>query len=645
MKLEFIRLINFRQFFGEQIADFSFFGDLNVSVFHGSNGAGKTSIFSAINWCLYEAGVDEIGQLVSKEAVSRAKDGEKIPCVVTVGFLHESHKYIAERVLTYTKAGRDIKKEETKFYISRTKEAGDSDTIRNPIGFMNSILPSNVRPYFFFDGEKMDDLTKAGSNQIEDAVRNIMRLPTIERAQTHLQEIAGDFRKEIKSKGSHELETLIGREEVIRDRKEQLLKRKEEVREEIRLGRQQIEDIENKLRGTEAAKTLQIHRDSVQQMLKDLEKREEEILKTIQKLVNRSYLSMLSGVSQKALSIVNQKREKGEIPSGIREQFIKDLLEKGICVCGREFVIEDDAYAHLKSLLKHTASGKLENEVGKLGGNIQALSISASTSVDSLIDRCKEIATLKDNVTRLYAELDDVKRQLVGTSIDEIVSLERRRGTFQRQLETSLSEQGRIESDLTSIEKQLKGVQEERESAEKKEKEITILVRKERLAQRAADAVARIKDEFFEKTRQEIEAKTKIVFSTLAWKQDHFQDVCLDQDFKLEVIDRWGTPTRKELSAGERQILSLSFITAMSQLSGEEAPLVMDTPFGRLSGNHLATVAENLPNLTPQLILFVTDREWDEVSKTRLEPKTGVQYDLCFNEKTGCTEITEACYE
>jgi DNA sulfur modification protein DndD len=645
MKLEFVRLINFRQYFGEQTADFSTFGDLNVSVFHGSNGAGKTSLFCAINWCLYDAGIGGIGQLLSKEAFARAKEGELIPCVVSVGFIHNGHKYIAERVTNYVKIGREAKLEKSEFYLTQTKKSGDSESIPNPIGVMNSILPSNIRPYFFFDGEKMDELTKAGSNEIEEAVRNIMRLPTIERAQVHLQEIADEFRREIKKKGSHLLEELITKEENIRLRKEQSIKRKEEVREAIRLGRHQIEDIDNQLRGSEAAKEIQNHRDSIQKMLVDLEGREEAILKTIQKLVNRNYLVMLSEVSEKALLIVNQKREKGEIPSGIREQFIKDLLESGICVCGRKFSSEDEAHQHLTSLLKHTASGKLENEVGKLGGNIQSMSVSAASSSEALNDRCKEMAKIKENITRLYAELDDVKRQLIGTSIDEIVALERRRSISQRQLETSLAEYGRIDSDLNSIENQLDEIKKQREAAETKEKEIDLLVRKERLSQRAADAVAKIKDEFFEKTRQEIEAATKEVFSKLAWKQDHFQDVCLDQDFKLEVIDRWGTPTRKELSAGERQILSLSFITAMSRLSGEEAPLVMDTPFGRLSGNHLTAVAENLPNLTPQLILFVTDREWDEASKTKLEPRTGAQYDLCFNEKTGCTEIAETCYE
>jgi len=645
MKLEFIRVINFRQFHGNQMVDFSFHGDLNVTVFHGSNGAGKTSLFSAINWCLYEEGTDNIGQLVSKEAVSLALDGENIPCVVSIGFFHYGQKYIAERIAEYKKILNKPKLEKKDFSLTQISRTGDSIIIHNPQGVMNSILPENVRPYFFFDGEKMDDLTKGDTNQIEDAVRNIMRLPTIERAQTHLQEIANEFRKEIRKKGSHELEAIIEREEKIRERKEKLIKRREDLKEEIKLAKQKIDDIEVKLRGTEATKELQNLRDSLQNRLDDIERTTKNNIRFIQKLINKNYILLLDECSKKTLNIVNQKREKGEIPSGIREQFIKDLLEKRICVCGREFSTEDEAYKHLYSLLKRTTSSKLENEVVKLGGSIHAISLFVNTNNESLNEECKKIAENHETSERLYAQLDDIKRKLTGTSIEEIVDLEQKRTKFKRSVELNFNEIGGIENELKNLENNLEDIEKQRVNAQKKEKELSLLVKKENFAQRAADSVEKIKDEFFETTRVEIEKKTKEIFSTLAWKQDHFQDVCLDQDFRLEVIDKWGTPTRKELSAGERQILSLSFITAMSNLSGEEAPLVMDTPFGRLSGEHLKKVAENLPNLTPQLILFVTDREWDEASRTRLEPKTGAQYDLCFDRKSGCTTIEEVCYE
>ena len=80
---------------------------------------------------------------------------------------------------------------------------------------MDSILSENVREYFFFDGEKMDDLTKPGNGKIEDAIRNIMHLPVIDKTRKHLDEVARDYRSELKRKGSSVLDELITKKRKI----------------------------------------------------------------------------------------------------------------------------------------------------------------------------------------------------------------------------------------------------------------------------------------------------------------------------------------------------------------------------------------------------------------------------------------------
>ena len=141
--------------------------------------------------------------------------------------------------------------------------------------------------------------------------------------------------------------------------------------------------------------------------------------------------------------------------------------------------------------------------------------------------------------------------------------------------------------------------------------------------------------------RKRIEANTRSIFRQLVWKDSHFQDVQLGADFNLEVIDRYGQPARPELSAGERQVLSLSFITAMARVSEEEAPLVMDTPFGRLSSQHRNSITERLPNLASQLVLFVTDEELRDQARENLSPHIGAEYRLRFDKRTSCTTIEE----
>ena len=53
MKIEKLIINNFRQFFGEIEIEFSTDELKNVTVVHGANGSGKTSLLNAFKWCFY----------------------------------------------------------------------------------------------------------------------------------------------------------------------------------------------------------------------------------------------------------------------------------------------------------------------------------------------------------------------------------------------------------------------------------------------------------------------------------------------------------------------------------------------------------------------------------------------------------------
>lgn len=645
MKIEYIRVQNFRQYYGEQEAEFATTAERNVTVFHGLNGAGKTSLFSAINWCLYEAGTEDIGELVSKEAISRAANGESITTCVEVGFINVATRFIATRTMTSRKSGSAVVHSGTKFTLTRTKASGDSQLMEPAKYYMNLLMPANIRPYFFFDGEKMDGLMRVekGSKnpQVKEAIRNIMQLPAIEKAQEDLTAIVAEYRRLIKNQGSAQVQELSTKLDTWVAKKAHFQERQDTIRTELPVVREQIQDLEDKLRGLRGSQELQRRVDQLQAQWDSLGRQEENTVTQIQRLANRAYVGLLSDMAVKALALLDEKREKGEVPSGIREQLVKDLLHQLRCICGRSLEEGDDAYRHLSSLLKSSTSNQLASEVTKQGGAIRALSTLAQSNAQSLSALTKTHTEIRANQDRLDTELKHAREELRGVPQDNIGGLERQRAEFQRRYDRLLNDQGVITSELSNINRYMEIVIREKEAAQAKEEKLDTLTRSESLAVRAATAVTTLKDQFFEETRVQVQAATRAVFDKLAWKQDHFQGINIDSDFRLEVMDRWNMTTRQELSAGERQILSLSFICGMAQVSGEEAPLVMDTPFGRLSGNHLAAVAENLPTLTPQLVLFVTDREWDASSQQGLGPRTGRQYKLDFDRQTGCTTIKE----
>lgn len=650
MKLERITIENFRQYFGKQRLDFAKDDQKKVTVIHGINGAGKTSLFLAINWCLYGRSVedvkviDNVGELMSKEAVSRAVPGEMIRTSVDISFLHNGERYLVKRLLQSTKQkdGSIRNEESDNFTMMRTKADGQAERISNPIGTMNSILPVNVREYFLFDGEKIDNFAKPeAAALVRDAIYLVLKLEILERSRNHLEAVATEYRKELKSKSGVELRGLLGDEEKAREEIKKADTRIYELQREIESAKNKISAIDKRLREMENTHLLQQQRERIERELRQHKGEVDSVITAIRDLATTGYFVVAEPIIEKAIKLLEEKRERGEIPSDYRQQFIKDLINKMVCICGRPF--SDGSEEH-KILLARVTNGlpdMLQDDVLNTCAVLQSFSQRIEKYRNDLASYMKRRVQLVDEIKSLEAELDDVSRQLKGSPLEEISKLETKRESFQADIEGNTLEIGSLLERSDKLLKQIAELKKEIDKARKDEKREDLLSTKLDLAQRAADAIGEMYQTFADDMRGKIQEKTKEIFKKLVWKESHFQEIKLGPDFNLEVIDRYGLPARPELSAGERQVLSLSFIMAMSRVSEEEAPLVMDTPFGRLSSHHRNAISEHLPVLTDQLVLFVTDEELRDEARRNLEPRIGKEYRLEFNPNTSITEIVE----
>ncbi len=649
MKLERIVLDNFRQYCGQQRLNFARDKKRNVTVIHGINGAGKTSLFLAINWCLYGRNVenikvvDNVGKLISKDAISRAQPGDKVHTSVTIAFLHNGDRYTVKRILSgYKLSDGTLEMEPDEFVMRRQGANGRAQEVKNPLGTMNAILPVNAREYFLFDGEKIDNFAKPeAAAEVKKAIQLILKLEILKRAQYHLGKRADEYRRELKRTSGGELRDLIEQDEKLRAEKEETIRRKTELTEEKEAARRQINDIEQKLRDSQNAKALQERRDLLERELKQRRTELADEVKAIQKTASAAYVVLAKPAITKALNVLNEKRERGEIPSSIRQQFIQDLLEQQMCICGRPFAEHGPEYQHLSRLLDNTVPGSLEDDVLNTSATLSAFADKTTRQKNNLDNGMKRRTELLDIINGLDAELDDVSRQLKGSPLEEISRLEKQRRDFLADIDDYNLEIGRLSQRIEQMGNEINDLEKKIAKAQKEQQRGRKLGMKYELAQQAADALADMYEVYADDMRQKIENRTKQIFRSLIWKDSHFKDVRLDENFNLEVIDRYGQPARPELSAGERQVLSLSFITAMAQVSGEEAPLVMDTPFGRLSSHHRNSIAKKLPQLTDQLVLFVTDEELRDKARKNIEPYIGAEYRLNFDKMTSCTTIEE----
>ncbi len=650
MKLERITIENFRQYYGRQRLEFSRDSQRNVTVIEGVNGAGKTSLFLALNWCLYGMNfenvrvIENVGEIINKEIVSQAEIGGLLQTAVELSFFHDGCKYLVRRRLQGIKQDHGAIKyyDSDEFTVMRIRADGEAEPVGNPMGMMNAILPINVREYFLFDGEKIDNFAKPESaKQVKQAIYLVLKLEVLARSRRHLEDVATDYRKELKKVSGQKLRGLLDEEDHVRKEREKAEKRVEELEQEIASARRKVAEIDQTLREKPNAKALQQQRDRVEDDLRHQRTTLEAIVSQIRDLATGAYFVLGRSVIDRALQILNEKRERGEIPSNIRHQFVQDLLDQMCCICGRPFEENSDEHQHLLALLSSSMPGSLEDDVLNTYAALQGFAGQRKQRDEDLNIAMKRRSEMMAYIQHLEAELDDIRRQLKGSPLEEISALENQRQNFLADIDSYNIEVGSFKKQIEDHNRKLKELKLTIEAARKEEQKEQLLSTKLDFAQRAADAIGEIYHTFADDMRQRIEAKTKEIFKWLVSKEAHFQDIQLGSDFNLEVIDRYGLPARPELSAGERQVLSLSFITAMSRISEEEAPLVMDTPFGRLSSQHRNSITEHLPNLADQLILFVTDEELHDQARINLEPRIGAEYRLNFDHRTSCTKIEE----
>ncbi len=310
MKLDRITLENFRQYFGRQRLNFARDEQRRVTVIHGINGAGKTSLFLAINWCLYGRSVDSVkvidnvGELISKEAISQAVSGELVRTSIELSFLHNEERYLIRRSLQGLKqSNENILVEQTdNFTMMCTSWDGQAKRVSNPIGTINAILPSNARTYFLFDGEKIDNFAKPeAAAEVKKAVYLVLKLEILERARRHLDSVAQDYRKKLKQISGGELRDLIEKDEQARSTRKQANKRRDDLQKEIESARRKIADIDEQLRNIQNAKALQQQRDRIEQDLSERQAALSSTSNNIRNLATGAYFILAQPALTQAL--------------------------------------------------------------------------------------------------------------------------------------------------------------------------------------------------------------------------------------------------------------------------------------------------------------------------------------------------------
>ncbi|MCK8817155.1 AAA family ATPase [Natroniella sulfidigena] len=646
MIINSMKLLNFKQYYGEQEVKFSGLGEKNVTIINGKNGAGKTNFFKAINWCLYGENVIDIeGQIVNKNALKEADINSNVEVKVSINFRHRTSSYLMIRRISVKKEAEDsyISQGSSEVEMFEINRGSDSqEKVPDPLIKLNLILPSNVRNYFLFDGEKIDEFARPEhKDEVWNAVRNVLKLEVIERGKKHFKDIAYEYSRELKNYSSGNLKVLLNKEEKYKREKENKLNELNDKKDELKECQRQINEIEKKQSEIKEIKDLIDRRNKIRSEIKRLKNDLKEYKNKLKDNLSKSSIIFGSKILNNMEKFLDNIVKDNKIPSGTLKKLCQKIIKEEICICGRDIERGTNEYRELVDLIsKGGEKESNESFLIDLKASLKAVIQKKNDLLKDIREKHNKIRNLQEKIDYFKAQENEISSQLTENERENVSKLEEGRNSLLED-KGKLKEQINIlEDKINELSDDIEEIQDEIEKEKSLEKEMEDLKQKKLISEKSSKALEDIYNKFAEEMRLKIEEKSSDIFQKLIRKKQSFSKVILDEDYQLKLVDRFGDEdSRSEISAGERQVLSLAFILGLSKVSEGEAPLVMDTPFGRLDSEHRKNIVDTIPELTSQLVLFVTDEELDENNRAMLQNKIDQEYTLRYNDQTGNTKI------
>lgn len=507
MVINSITLTNFQCYFGEM--KFEFKAGLNVVI--GDNGAGKSKLYDAFYWVLYDQVFDSLnrefkktnqvkGNLVSDKAKALCEPGEMVKTEVEMVVYNpkQEMEYTLTRSYTVSKNDSGVLRQdpESNFTILKTDKFKISRPMVNQAdiaSLLKGILPDDVKPYMWFQGEQVDSLIDFKNNSTLTHAINVLsdirEFDFFEEVSQKAYEAAEkEYHRRLKeaSSDTRKNEELENQKQRIQRDLARLEEEKKLAAENLTYAVERKDLLLNKVDDAQRIKSLNNRESHLKERLKEIDERLVKMKAGINKsLISRNWIlkgagSLVDMFAEK-YDIYSQTRNRQEaafsakkealdelykefrLPVDVPEPiFVKQMLEKEHClVCDREAPNGSAPYLKILELLERSKAHKQKPKpepVTKHDFSKEFKSLYQNgLSLQGMINHADhEIRTAIGNILESEAkyrevkgELDSIQREIMEavnassvSSIDSSIDIV---NEFQSQLEAIVSSEKKLD--------------------------------------------------------------------------------------------------------------------------------------------------------------------------------------------------------
>ena len=567
MKLTSISIYNMFSYYGVNSILFD-----NISCVIGTNGFGKTSILNSIKLCLGHLDID-INSVLNNNA-------EEKKCWVNLDF----DEFNIKRSWIFSD-----KIEESLSIIMKDGDKLEDDEAEH---FIQNKIPDFLIDFLFYDGEVGNNLLLLSNTKLKSIFDYVFDLDLLVNTQKDsllvakrlLEKNNDNFTKNLLALENERLEIL----DFISSQKEEL-KEKEKVYKSLKMNLQKLNtQIRNK---NQKVNKLHDELDLKQEKLNEKTQIFKKLIMwELPLLLNPKLLEEMKKRTHSALAIEDETLFKNKF-----SKFIKELNSP----------LEDIKILELfKSMMISSSTN-----------------ISLSMSKDDLKILLEEMKDLKLSITQIQVKIKEAQ--------DSIMEQE-----MLRSLIESRDEQ---EENLNKFEKYLQELEENIEFNTNKSKEINRTLTQAFNENQKNYAffkgyeelqiISRVSGKVYKKRLLNqlsiFNIKLKENSNKFLNQYKHIKDIFIDTNHNIIITDKKDEVLNTELlSAGQKQVLNFMIIKTILDFKNFASFIMVDTPFGRLSNKNRELLLNSCYLSFDNLILLLTDSEYDFVKTQNLKYKT-----------------------
>lgn len=619
-----------------------------IILFGGLNGAGKTSILTAVRLALF--GRQSFSQLLS--------NGEYIEALSDlihkgVGYGGNQDSASIELEFTYSQNG-----EENLYKIIRSWKCNKKDKLsierdgkvlselsnEQCQGFLNELIPAGIADLFFFDGEKIAELAEDESGTVlKTAVRRLLGLDVISK-------LKSDLNIFLKKQGvdglslslKDEMNKLEQKRTVHERHAEKLRNEADFVSVQIELITRDIANFENKLsqNGGEWAKTREQEQQKVQNLLKEKVELEKQIRIEMESSLPFSLAPKTMERLQAKIKKEQQIKKKRNFGDEL-DAFLQTLRSKypSFDTEIAQNAIADSFMAHVGEF--NTAELLFDisdRQANTIDYQVTNQSQQSFLRFNEARKRLQEVEEKIDNASSNIARAPE--QEQVQELFSDIRDLDKKKEKcvikYHHLLESAKRE---LRSALEAA-RQIQRMHDKHKDQSNQSQSISN-------AQGAILLLDKFSEQLTKARVRQLENEFIQSYKKLARKEDlQLKATINPTSFDVELKDEHDIKiNRKAMSAGEKQIYAIAILEALGRTSGRKLPIIIDTPLGRLDSHHRDKLVENyFPLASHQVVILSTDTEIDKNYTDLIQDDIARTYEICFDGKTKASTLKDGYF-